>query len=395
MKLAGMLRSSFNTIGTMSFSLLGSYGLNAQGIKKTKEVRCNFPLSWGPTDLSEFRDKLWAGLALDINQFDRLWETVSLNVNQYQYHLCGGDFDAFEITLADAVYNDPDLRKALIAGKKIHGLFGTLLFPGQTYEQILASEGSKYDMYTMAKSGVFAMIYGGNAETLHRNLGIAMDVAQAAYEKWGKMFPGIERARLRIIRAFCTMKQLSNRQVVWSEPHDYCETFLGFRRYFTLENKIAKALFDLGVKPPKEWKSCPAKVVRRDRIQTAGGAVASALFGSAFSIQQAVARAAANHEIQSPGGNITKKVQRMIWDLQPSGVGPLYVAPMNIHDEIQCVTHPDYIEPVAQAVKTGVELYRNKVALIGMTWNKEMANWSEKKDGSVTLKIKPPELMAA
>jgi hypothetical protein len=66
---------------------------------------------------------------------------------------------------------------------------------------------------------------------------------------------------------------------------------------------------------------------------------------------------------------------------------------MNIHDEIQCVTHPDYIEPVAQAVKAGVESYRDKVALIGMTWNKEMANWAEKKGGSVTLKIKPPELI--
>jgi hypothetical protein len=64
---------------------------------------------------------------------------------------------------------------------------------------------------------------------------------------------------------------------------------------------------------------------------------------------------------------------------------------MNIHDELQCVTHPDYVEAVAQAVRTGVESFRAKVALIGMTWNKSMANWAEKKGGSVTLKIKPPE----
>ena len=395
LKLAKKFHASFNIIGTMSSRMSGGDGLNAQGIKKTKEVRCNFPLTWGPTDMEQFREELWAYLQLKDAEFNEVWDRVQLTLNKEQFLLCGGDFDAFEITLADAVYNDPELRQALIAGRKIHGLFGTLLFPGKTYEEVLASEGSKYDMYTMAKSGVFAMIYGGNAETLHRNLGIPFDVATAAYEQWGKMFPGIEKARQRIIRAFCTMKQLSNRQVVWSEPNDYCETFLGFRRYFTLENKIAKALFDLGVKPPKEWKLCNAKVVRRDRLQTAGGAVGSALFGAAFAIQQAVARAAANHEIQSPGGNITKKVQRLIWDLQPSGVGPLFVAPMNIHDEIQCATHPDYVERVAQAVKTGVESYRDKVALIGMTWNKEMANWAEKKGGSVTLKIKPPELMAA
>lgn len=390
LKLAGRFHASFNIIGTMSSRMSGGDGLNAQGIKKTKEVRCNFPLTWGPTDIEKFRDTLQAALQLSDSKFQELWARVEPNLNHKQFVLCGGDFDSFEITLADAVYNDPDLRKALIAGKKIHGLFGTLLFPGKTYEEVLASEGSKYDMYTMAKSGVFAMIYGGNAETLHRNLGIPMDVAQVAYEKWGKMFPGIERARLRIIRAFCTMQQLSNRQVVWSEPHDYCETFLGFRRYFTLENKIAKALFDLASKPPKEWKSCPAKVVRRDRLQTAGGAVASALFGAGFSIQQAVARAAANHEIQSPGGTATKRVQRLIWDLQPVGVGPLYVANMNIHDEIQCVTHPDYVDQVAEAVKIAVESYREKVPLIGMTWNKEMANWAEKKGGSVQLKIRSP-----
>jgi DNA polymerase I-like protein with 3'-5' exonuclease and polymerase domains len=103
-------------------------------------------------------------------------------------------------------------------------------------------------------------------------------------------------------------------------------------------------------------------------------------------------RAAANHEIQSPGGEITKAVQRMIWDLQPAGVHPLVVLPMNVHDEILSVTRPDYVELVAQTVKKGVERFRPKVPLVGMTWNLSMANWAEKKGGSVTLKVRPPEL---
>jgi len=411
--IAGRFHASFNVIGTMSSRMSGGDGLNAQAIKKTKEVRKNFPLKWDG------------------------------------YELCGGDFDAFEVTLADAVYNDPQLRKALVTfidchkckatgkvkplcksckelkkakkellpdcpgcalmedevcggcegakktTKKIHGLFGMALFPGKTYEEILASEGTDHDMYTMAKSGVFAMIYGGNAETLHRNLGIPLDVAQAAYEMWGKMFPGIEKARQRIFRNFCSMRQPDGRQVLWEDPADYCETFLGFRRYFTLENKICRELYRMAQSPPKEWKSCPAKVVRRQRVQTAGGAVSSALYGAAFSLQQTNMRAAANHEIQSPGGEITKRVQRKIWDLQPAGLDTLFVAPMNIHDELECVTHPSYIDPVAEAVREGVESYRAKVALIGMTWNKGMLNWAEKKGGSVTVKIKPPELQNA
>ena len=131
--------------------------------------------------------------------------------------------------------------------------------------------------------------------------------------------------------------------VIWQEPAEYVESFLKFRRYFTLENTIAKALFDLARKPPAAWRKTDIKVMRRPgRIQTAGGAISSALYGAAFGIQAANMRAAANHEIQSPGGQITKAVQRRIWDLQPAGVHDLLVSPMNIHDEIMCVTHHEF-----------------------------------------------------
>jgi len=104
-------------------------------------------------------------------------------------------------------------------------------------------------------------------------------------------------------------------------------------------------------------------------------------------------RAAANHEIQSPGGQITKNIQRRIWDLQPHGVHELLVAPMNIHDEVMSVTHPDYVEAVADIVRDGVESYRDRVPLIGMTWNLEMESWAGKKSsGGRTLKIAPPEM---
>lgn len=183
--------------------------------------------------------------------------------------------------------------------------------------------------------------------------------------------------------------------VIWSEPDDYIESFLGFRRYFTLENKIARALFDLSRAIPKAWRDCKVKVVRRDRVQVAGGAVSSALYGAAFQIQNANQRAGANHEIQSPGGEITKDVQREIWDRQPAGIHELVVAPMNIHDELMVVTHPDYVEPVAMIVKSAVERYRPRVPLIGMTWCKSMKSWAEKKGGAVTMKVRAPEMMAA
>jgi hypothetical protein len=395
--LAGRFHASFVVVGTKSSRMAGTDGLNAQGIKATKEVRRCFPLAWEG------------------------------------YTLCGGDFDSFEVTLADAVYNDPTLRDALIqkidcpfcnktkvchhckgkgckncrkSGKcgecddncevrqKIHGLFGMAIFPGHTYAQVLASSGAENDMYTKGKQGVFAMLYGGTWETLVRNLGVKEHIAKEAMDNFDKSYPGVAKARERTFDAFCSMRQPGGvgSQVVWKEPNDYVETFLGFKRYFTLENRICRAMFEFAQAPPKGWRNHPVKVWRRDRVQTAGGAVASALYGAAFGLQQSNMRAAANHEIQSPGGQITKHVQRAIWDLQPYGVHELYVSPLNVHDEIMCVTHPDYVKKVTAAVRPVVESYRPQVPLIGMTWNESQANWAEKKGGSITVKMCAPEM---
>ena len=95
--LAGKFHASFNVIGALSSRMSGADGLNAQGIKHTKEVRKQFPLAW--EDTANFGELI-------------------------QYVLCGGDFDAFEVTIADAVCDDEALRAELKQGKKIHALFG-------------------------------------------------------------------------------------------------------------------------------------------------------------------------------------------------------------------------------------------------------------------------------
>jgi len=401
--IAGRFHASFVVVGTKSSRMSGTDGLNAQGIKATKNVRRCFPLAWDG------------------------------------FTLCGGDFDSFEVTLADAVYNDPALRRDLVkkiacpychqtkkchvcngskqtdksickeckgSGKcgecdddcmtrqKIHGLFAMSVFPGHTYPQIIASSGTEDDMYHKGKTGVFATIYGGTWDTLVRKLNIKEEIAKAAFENFDRAYPGVGKARKRTFDAFCSMRQPAGvgSQVIWREPQDYIESFLGFRRYFTLENRICRALFEMAQSPPKGWKNHPIKVWRRERVQTAGGAVSSALYGAAFGLQQANMRAAANHEIQSPGGQITKRAQRAIWDLQPVGCHELVVAVMNVHDELMCVTHPDYVPLVTEKVRKVVESYRPQVPLIGMTWNEAQANWAEKKGGSVTVKMAAPEM---
>lgn len=362
--LAGKFHASFNVIGALSSRMSGADGLNAQGIKHTNEVRKQFPLAWDG------------------------------------YTLSLGDFSAFEVTIADAVCDDEALRAELLAGRKIHALFGMALFPGYTYDEIKASDGTENDMYTKGKQGFFGtMLYGGDHSTLVNKLGIREDIAKAAIENFGRRFTGVKKWRQRVADQFCSMRQPGGigSQVVWVDPWDYCETFLGFRRYFTLENAISKTLFQLAGKPPAHWKDIggKVKVVRRDRVQTAGGAVQSALYGAAFAMQAANMRAAANHEIQSPGAEITKAVQREVWDLQPAGIHEFRVAPMNVHDEILCVNHPGMTDVVADAIRASVEKFRDKVPLIGMDWCKYAQTWASKHgdgaEGLVKITYKRPE----
>jgi hypothetical protein len=340
---AKKFHASFVVIGTLSSRMAGADGLNPQGIAHSKEVRRMFPLAW-------------EGMRLSL-----------------------GDFSAFEVTLADAVYNDSNLRRDLLSGKKIHALFGMSL-SGKTYEEVCASKGTDDDWYDKGKRGVFALLYGGDWNTLVQKLGVPEARAKAAYEDFVKRYPGVGKARQKTFNAFCSMRQPAGigSAVIWAEPADYCVTFLGFRRYFTLENRICRALFDLARKPPKEWKDCQIKVVRRDRVQTAGGAVSSALYGAAFGIQAASMRAACNHEIQSPGAQVTKTVQRCVWDLQPAGVHDWRLAQMNVHDEILCVHAPDMGNAIENTVLTGVESFRDRVPLIGMDWMQDAHTWADK-----------------
>jgi len=345
--LAGRFHASFKVIGTLSSRMSGGDGLNPQGIKHADYVRKVFPLAW-------------EGMVLS-----------------------GGDFDSFEVTIADAVFEDEKLRADLKAGKKIHALMAQSLYPGDSYQDILNSKGSDFDKYTRGKQAVFAMLYGGDANTIHEKLAIPENIAEDAFEDFQKKYPGIKKTREDTAKQFQALAQPGGigTAVKWVEPSDYVETFLGFRRYFTLENMCCKALFDLARGMPKHWHNADIKVCRRDRLQTASGAVSSALYGASFAIQSANVRAAGNHLIQSPGAMITKALQVDLWGIQPHGFHDWNVALLNIHDEVMTVIKPEFIDEATERVRRTVDKYRKQIPLIGMTWVKQMDNWAEKKGG--------------
>jgi hypothetical protein len=342
---AGRLHASFKVIGTLSGRMAGADKLNPQGIKREKYVRKQFPLA-DP------------GLILT-----------------------GGDFDSFEVNIAAAVYKDPKLTADLESGKKFHGLLGQHIFPDLSYDDIMKSKGSEQDFYAPSKGGTFAFLYGGDAATLERRLGIELAVAEKAYDSFCQTYPGIAMSRKVIYDLFCTMRQPNGigSKVYWKDPQEFVESIFGFRRYFTLENSICKALFDLSNKPPKEWVTMRGQVRRRDRLQSISGATRTALLGAAFGMQAAVMRAAANHQIQSSGAQMTKEVQRRLWNLQPQGVGAWVVQPMNVHDEIMCpVNSINTANATERIVKAFVEEYKQYVPLLRLDWEKDLKSWADK-----------------
>lgn len=368
--LAGRFHASFIVIGALSSRMSGSDGLNAQGVKRTKNVRRCFEFAYPGFDLF------------------------------------GGDFDSFEIVLADAVYdgafradlttlypcyncsatgiknNKPceDCNGSKQAPKKLHGLLAMDLYI-KTYEQVMATKGLSPDLYALGKNGVYTLVYGGDWGTLVRKYGVSEENAKSGMAKFINKRPGLKKGQQKIVDDFGSMKQPGGlgTRVVWSDPKEYVDSLFGDRRYFTLENQISKALFELANKPPQSWRDIKIKVVRRiDRgPQFVAGATASALYGAAFGIQSGVVRAATNHVIQASGARTTKKVQRAIWDLQPCGVHPIRVLPCNIHDEVICPVKPEYAQQVCDTVHNTVESYRPQVPLIKMEF-KAMKNWAEK-----------------
>lgn len=369
---AGRFHASFKIIGAKSSRMSGSDGLNAQGIKRTKVVRSCFPLAWDG------------------------------------YVLTGGDFKSFEVGLMDAAYGDPQLREDLLAkvecdcvirtgkikpncedcngtGKceaKIHAIFGQFLFPGKSYRDIIGSKGlpGNQDIYTRSKNGVFAMAYGGEGYTLATRVGIPESVGDAAYQKWVERYKIWGAARRKIYDMFCSMRQPNGigTKVEWHDPADYIATMLDFRRYFTLENRVCEAIFKIAENPPKRWYEYKIKVIRREREQTATGALRSALFGCAFKIQAANMRAAANHVIQGTGAQLTKKLQREIWSLQPAGVHKFVVMPCNIHDEIMNPALPEYVDKVDTIVKAFVDRNKSLVPMLGIDWSNNLKTWADK-----------------
>lgn len=355
LSIAKRMYVTFKVIGTKSNrmsggSMTGGRGgsINPQGIKKGGYVRELFTLA--PK-----------GMVLD-----------------------GGDFDGFEVSIFEAVSGDPLLREDLLSGKSIHALWGSSIY-GKDYDVIKGSsgipEGDPEGYYSRSKKSFFAKLYDAQVLKLSQILLLSEEETYEGIKKFETRYKSVAEMRERVYSQFSAMSQPDGigTAIKWKTPKQYVESFLGFKRYFTLEFSVVETLFKLAQEPTEAMKSMGhfTKVKRRDRLQTAGGALQSALYAGAFSIQSSIIRAAMNHEIQSPGGEITKRLEAELWGLQPKGINDWVIMPFNVHDEIEVPVLQELQPKVKAIVEDFIERYKEYVPLLSMTWKQSLNNWGE------------------
>jgi len=348
---AGRLHVSFKVVGTKSNRMAGGSlegkgnTINPQGIKKESEIRECFT----------FQD--------------------------FGQTLCGGDFSGFEISIMEAVYKDPKLREDLLSGKKIHGIWGSFLY-GKTYEEILETADLNADhpngYYSRSKNSIFAQAYGAATPKICEITGLDEEEVERATEHFETTYTRVGESRKETLEDHQAMVQLGGMgsRIVWNEPKKYVESFLGFRRYFDMEYSVMQALFELADDLPLKYKS-QRKVMRGSRSQTVTGGMKSAIFAGAFGIQNSIIRAAGNHKIQSPGGQMTKELEAQMWTIQPDGIHKFVIKPFNVHDELQIAVREDLVSRLESIKDKYIEYRKDVVPLIRMDWDSRQKNWRE------------------
>lgn len=340
--------ASFNVMGTLSSRMSGGSGdskakdLNSQGIPAEDSFRSCFPLA-------------------DENEI-----------------LVGGDFDAFEVSIMCARYNDPFLIAELKKGKKIHGIFASFLF-NLSYEEILKTKGTDNDLYGKGKTAVFALCYGGQPYTIAKQCGCTLEQAEAGYKMWFEQFPNFTQVVDELTKDF-SLINTDGESFKLVEGKPYVESMLGFKRHYRIEQKLIKSIWALIKDHPKWWDESEIECIRKTKkgVQPIGRALMSALFGFMFSLQNSMIRTAMNHQIQSTGGQLTKELQVRLWDLQPEGYNNWVVRELNIHDEVMTVcNNQETAEKTKVIVRDFIEEYRELIPLLGMNWA-NINGWCEK-----------------
>ncbi len=125
--------------------------------------------------------------------------------------LIGADYSQVELRVMAHVSGDPGLIQAFERGEDIHATTASAVY-GVSLDEVT------YEMRSAAKTVNFGLIYGQGAFGLARQLGIAVEEAQAFIDRYFERFPGVRDYMTEIKRD--------------AARRGYVETLLKRRRYF-------------------------------------------------------------------------------------------------------------------------------------------------------------------
>lgn len=289
-----------------------------------------------------------------------------------------GDFTAFEVTIAAAVWADQQLLKDLTDGVDLHLMSAFLFHPkwpkGLSYEDAIPlkkdKEGTVAKCRQDAKVVVFAILYGAEAHKVASILGITESEALVVLEKFFKRYPGV-----RAFRTIAAQRYLTGDVEKWavdsvSRMETVATDLTGFSRHWDFERALADRLWRLA---SKRWALPVGEVIRQQEKgpQSYTQAVRSSLLGAALGIQKAVFRQAVNMPIQATGANLTKQLMAHLWEI-------FHIPMLNVHDEIVFITHENLdIPKVKEVIELWIKEKKAIIPHIGFDL-KEVTTWSEK-----------------
>lgn len=284
-----------------------------------------------------------------------------------------GDFSAFEVTIAEAVWADKQLSADLAAGIDIHLLCTVLFHPkcpkGITYET--ADKRALKPLRDQIKSVVFGIMYGAEAHKVASILGISEGQAEQVLAAFFARYPGIKAFRELAKNNFLTGDTRTWKLDSISRMSDHAEDLTGYRRYWAFEKSVADRIWRL---TDRRFKQLPVGTIIRQVSkgpQTLANAVRSGLLGAALAIQKAVFRQAVNMPIQATGANLTKMLMAELWN-------KFHIPMINVHDEIVFI-HCEWLD--CEAVQAYIADWVNKhVSMIRfLAFDlKQTERWSDK-----------------
>jgi hypothetical protein len=357
---ADRLHASFKVIGALTTRMSGSDGINAMGIRREKHIRNKFPLKFPG------------------------------------FVATGGDASAFEVCLYQAVSQDENLYRDLTSfltdddgnfvldekGEKIpikiHARLGQQLYPGMSYLEVIKNK----ELYTRAKSAVFAILYGGVARTLEERLGVSLEIAERVLNDFLSLYPKAKELRLSIEESYTPLAQdQETGRYHWRGCKEYVESLMGFRRYFNeVEIPTIRKLYDLCNNMPDYIRDIEGTFTRNTKRgeQSAGGVIMSAIFGAMFSMSGAMVRQSNNHQIQSTGAGLIKRLQRRFWEIQPVGMHRWENQVYQCHDELICITREEHIPTILEIKDNFIKEYRSIAPLLDFDWTEKLETWADK-----------------